>query len=289
MTTDERTILAKNLIKLTQVEAKSKLEKQLNNGIFLGERGINLIKTGQGQVRTVVDEYRLRLEQWVDLTIEVLNEVFHSSSYSSNFKSQKSSVRTYVGSSWQPDIEFYLRMKLKPRTDFLTMLIETLPEFSVQTLQKEEKSAKIADSQLKLKEKIENHPVIVFSSALVIGFVAGFASHIGIQNAAGLEVLTQQQFQVLQSNARTNVSQPDSVDIHKERQILEITIAHNERLKALHQQLLVEEQNASDYSNNAESRASHRESAESIKQSIESEHESYNENLKNLKSQSSIE
>lgn len=118
--------MSKKFIKLSRSQAKEKLDNQYNIAADLINTGIETIKKNKRTSRTEVDNFRMRYEQWRGITIEVLNEVFVSTDYSYKFRQQQSSEVKYVSSSWQPDIEYYIRKELKPKIDYLSILTEDM-------------------------------------------------------------------------------------------------------------------------------------------------------------------
>ena len=177
--------MSKKEIKISHELAKEKITSQHNIGVKLANDGVELINKHRNNSRTDVDSFKINYDHWHDITSETLNEIFVSTDYSYKFRKQKSSKVEYVSSSWQPDIKYYLTKEIKPKIDYLKMLADNILDFdevntqpvSEEELEKENMTT--PDSNMSLKEKIENHPIAWLSSMLLVGYLAGLGTYKG--------------------------------------------------------------------------------------------------------------
>lgn len=116
---------SKRQIKTSKSQAEIKIEAQIKKGKELAKMGSTLY-SGDSRDR---DNFEILFDQWVDFTYENLKEIFVSYSYAQNFKEKHSSKVHHVGSSWIPDIEYYLEKQLVPKIDFLEILRRNLDQF----------------------------------------------------------------------------------------------------------------------------------------------------------------
>jgi len=172
--------MSRKAIKTTHSIAKEKIDKQYDIAAQLVKSGIDTIKKNRNTSRSEVDNYRMRYEQWRGITIEVLNEIFVSTDYSYKFRTQKSSETKLVSSSWQPDIEYYIRKEIKPKIDYLKILSDDVPMFDEVKIEdinnsKEQNTSAPAQSggDMSLKSIIENSPALIVIGCLFTGFMSG--------------------------------------------------------------------------------------------------------------------
>jgi hypothetical protein len=121
--------MSENKIKVPIKEASEKVEKQIKKGIGLVEEGSKIFKKSMGRIRRLDDNFENKYEMWLNITVEVLDEVFVSTKYSYDFKEKTSSQVEYVNSDWKPDIKYWVTKELIPKIDYLTVLKENISEF----------------------------------------------------------------------------------------------------------------------------------------------------------------
>lgn len=185
--------MSKKHIKTTHEDAKIKISSQHDIGIQLAHSSIELIKNGKNNSRSDVDGLKIQYDHWHDITSETLNEIFISSDYSYKFRKQKSSQIEYVNSSWQPDIKYYLHKEIKPKIDYLKMLVDNIEDFDEAPIEpsinREEITSNSSDIDMPLKERIETNLVIWLLSMLLVGFLAGLGTYKGILEIAKLDTV----------------------------------------------------------------------------------------------------
>lgn len=125
--------MVKNQIKVKKSDAKSKIEIQIEKGKVIFETGKKTLKEKYNHEISSRerDIFTAKFKQWDDLTFEVLYEIFTSSSYAIKFRDTHSSKTELVGSSWIPDIKYYVTKQLVPKLDYLILLLETIDDYDV--------------------------------------------------------------------------------------------------------------------------------------------------------------
>lgn len=116
--------MSANKIKISKTLALEKIERQITKGSVLAKTGIDFIRknSDHSMLRNEVDNFEIEFEQWVNITGSILYETFDDYKYGSKFKDHISSEREYVGSSWQPDIKYFLERELLPKLEYLKIL-----------------------------------------------------------------------------------------------------------------------------------------------------------------------
>lgn len=119
-------------LKIKKNEALEAINRQIQKGDALFNKGNSLIKEKGSHNITSRDRdlFKSSFTQWVDLTYSMLNNVFESSKYALEFKEKHSSKVEYVGSSWVPDIPYYLSKQLIQKLDYLKMLRDSMDDFT---------------------------------------------------------------------------------------------------------------------------------------------------------------
>ena len=123
-------------------------------------------------------------------------------------------------------------------------------------------------SSMKLKERVENHPVVFFLTALVVGFAAGF----GV--AEKLHDLTPRQ-----DTVASHTRGPEFL----EERIRQLTEAHDKRLAELQAEYLSEQREAVNHGSIDSFRENHRRAAEHIGQQIDKENSSFLQQISALR------
>ena len=106
--------MSKRQLKIFKIEARKRIEAQIEKGKQIGIRGSGIIKgkyTREISARDR-DNFENIFKQWNDITVEILKEIFMSSSYSIDFDKQHTSEKEYASSNWVPDIAYYLKSQL---------------------------------------------------------------------------------------------------------------------------------------------------------------------------------
>jgi hypothetical protein len=119
-------------LKIRRAEALASINRQIQKGDELFTKGHSLIKEkGRHNIPSRDrDLFQSSFTQWVDLTYATLIRVFDSSKYALEFKEKHSSEVQYVGSSWVPDIQYYLSKQLIQKLDYLKMLRDSMDDFT---------------------------------------------------------------------------------------------------------------------------------------------------------------
>ena len=183
----------------------------------------------------------------------------------------------------------YLIKELKPKIDFLNILAEDIISYEVEkketpvdiNLTKTNNSK--SEFTVNLKERIENHPVVWLLSILFVGFLAGLGTYKGILEIAHLKVISAQELNRLKSVDNSQSTPQNPIGPNLSKQIGVLTTAHNQRLSGLQKQLLEAEKDSSEYTNPDSTKKAYSESAKRIEVLISNEHQSFNENIKVLK------
>lgn len=106
------------------------LDQQIEKGKSLFKNGSSIIREkGEHISSRDRDLFESTLRHWVDITYSVLQRIYKSSKYASEFKERHSSKVEYVSSSWIPDIEYYLHRQLVPKLDYLNVLRDSIDDF----------------------------------------------------------------------------------------------------------------------------------------------------------------
>jgi hypothetical protein len=123
--------MSKRLLQVKRTEAQTRIEGQIQKGDKLLQEGIAILESRRGSSESPKerDNFEVKYRQWEEFTSEILREIFVNGSYSHDFKEEHSSVVEYVGSSWVPDIKYYIQRQLGPKLDFLKILLGNLGEF----------------------------------------------------------------------------------------------------------------------------------------------------------------
>lgn len=119
-------------LKIRKDEALESINRQIQKGDALFTKGDSLIKEKGRHIITSRDRdlFQASFTQWIDLTYAMLIKVFESSKYALEFKEKHSSKVEYVGSSWVPDIPYYLNKQLIQKLDYLKMLRDSMDDFT---------------------------------------------------------------------------------------------------------------------------------------------------------------
>ena len=121
--------MSEKRIKVSVKEASEKIERQIKKGTTLVEEGSKIFKKSMSRIRRLDDNFENKYEMWLNITAEVLDEIFVSTKYSYDFKDKTSSQIEYVSSDWKPDIKYWVTKELIPKIDYLTVLKENISEF----------------------------------------------------------------------------------------------------------------------------------------------------------------
>ncbi len=121
--------MAKNKIKISNKDAYTKIDQQINKGSILVEEGSKTFKRTLGKDKRIDDNFENRFNVWVNITIEILDSIFVSTEYNYEFKNKISSEKDYVSYDWKPDIRYWISKQLIPKIDYLIVLRENINEF----------------------------------------------------------------------------------------------------------------------------------------------------------------
>lgn len=118
-------------LKIKKTEALNLINHQIQKGDELFKKGNLLID--ERSIYNISsrdrDIFESAFKQWVDITYSMLLSVFTNSKYALEFNKKHSSKVEYVGSSWVPDIEYYLNKQFVQKLDYLNMLRESIDDF----------------------------------------------------------------------------------------------------------------------------------------------------------------
>ncbi len=106
-------------LKIPKSEAIAKIVEQRR-------RGRELLLSVRKDTR---DEIKVKYELWRDFTVDILNEIYASDTYGSDFQKHESSEVEYVSADWIPDIRYYVTKQIFPKLQFLKILAEKIDEF----------------------------------------------------------------------------------------------------------------------------------------------------------------
>jgi len=251
-------------------------------GVNLHRSGIELINKGNNSSRNDVDGFKIKYEHWVDITAEILNELFVSTDYSYKFAEQKSSKVEYVSSSWQPDIKYYISKELQPKIVFLKMLADNIQQFEVvvnkservldnandvainkNKLEDNKVMPETSQTNISIKEQFESHPVIWGVSLIILGFVSGFSVRPYL----------------ISDSPNITSKQPINCTVTGLDTLEE---SHNMRIKTLQSQLMKLEDKSSDHNLIGSYQREYQKSADRVRQDISIENTSYKEALQQL-------
>jgi hypothetical protein len=148
-------------LKIRSAEALALINRQIQKGDALFTKGDSLIKEkGRHNIPSRDrDLFQSAFTQWVDITYETLIRVFESSKYALEFKEKHSSKVEYVGSSWVPDIPYYLTKQLTQKLDYLKMLRDSMDDFTEKETQPD--LARRMPKPNKTLEKLEELKAII--------------------------------------------------------------------------------------------------------------------------------
>ena len=150
--------MSKTKIKIDQSEAKAKIDAQIDKGRNLVEKALHIIRdthTHTNQHTRAKDNFIVTFDQWRDFTIEIINQIFVSSTYAYEFKEKESSKSMLVNSHWSPDVDYYLEQLLIPKIDYLTILSDSIEQFQKEKPSRSQKNnKKRRDSTLEVPDRV---------------------------------------------------------------------------------------------------------------------------------------
>lgn len=118
-------------LKISRVEAIALINQQIQKGDTLFKDGCLLIKRKGNQNISSRDRdfFESSFNHWVNITYSILLRIYTSSKIAMEFKEKSSSKVEYVGSTWIPDIKYYLEKQLVQKLDYLEMLKISFDDF----------------------------------------------------------------------------------------------------------------------------------------------------------------
>ena len=124
--------MGKTKIRFDKSYAEETLKAQIEKGEELLEKGVQIIRERSSDITKRTrnrDNFEVLYIQWRDFAEEMLRELFVSSHYADEFIEVRSSEVEYVGSSWIPDVDYYLHKEIIPKLDYLRILSQNINQF----------------------------------------------------------------------------------------------------------------------------------------------------------------